>query len=172
MKNGQRLVTSILGTLLLGTGLFGLTITTQAQEEVIAENPSVQDQALNAVAKMTEGQRTYYQNDKKFQDQVDVMVKDFGISEASEYDYAIRTTTEAAYNYAIPTSNSYKGYVGAAFLALDGSGEITTIICENENPGLERPADPQLVRDPLDTNKISLQCGEQSVEVPASRITK
>ena len=103
--------------------------------------------------------------------------KDFGISLPSSYDAAIRTTDEAAYNYVIPKSSSskLKAYVGAAFLAPDGSGKLTTIICENNDPGEERPADPELVRgtgvnEP--TTEITLKCGEYSTQVPASKVTE
>lgn len=197
----QALMSLTLGVSILGAGTFGLAVATQAQEEVeviegevieeedvegevieeevieedvevTEEAPPEQTEALNAVAKMAEGQRTYYQDNAMFLDQVDEMQKDFGIELPSDYDYAIRTTDEAAYNYVIPTKDSLKAYVGAAFLAPDGSGELTTIICENEDTGLERPADPQLVRDPLDTTEISLQCGDYSVEVPASKVTE
>ena len=199
LKNKPAFMASIFGVLLFFTGTIGLSVASLAQEvieegveviqdgnetviegeevEVIEETkteqtPSVQDQALSAVAKMTEGQRTYYKDNGKFQDQVDVMEQDFGITLPPEYDSAIRITDEAAYNYVIPTGGSLKAYVGAAFLAPDGKGELTTIICENKDTGLERPADPQLVRDPLDTSKISLQCGENSIEVPASKVTQ
>jgi hypothetical protein len=176
MNKVQALITPSFSILFLAFATFGVALITQAQEEVIKaevkETPSEQDEALNAIAKMTEGQRTYYKNNGTFMDQVDVIQKDFGITLPPNYDYAIRTTDEAAYNYAIPTTDSLKAYVGAAFIAPDGSGELTTIICENQNTGLERPADPQLVRDPLDTTKISLQCGDYSVEIPASKVTE
>jgi hypothetical protein len=206
---------SLLGSgaaiMVLGVGipLFGLTLGTQAQQdvevieeegaveettpqgeveveeegvEVIEEQttpqaPSDQDRALKAVATMTEGQRTYYQKNNQFQDNVDNLKKDFGITIPSSYDAAIRTTDEAAYNYLIPNSSSsqLKAYVGATFLAPDGSGELTTIICENNDPGEERPSDPELVRgtgvnEP--TTEITLQCGEYSTQVPASKVTE
>lgn len=177
----QALMTSTLGISLLCASSFGLAVVTQAQGEVeiieeeevtIEETPSEQDEALNAVAKMAEGQRTYYEDNGKFLDRVDDIQKDFGITLPPDYDYAIRTTDEAAYNYVIPTKDSLKAYVGATFLAPDGSGELTTIICENQDTGLERPADPQLVRDPLEPTQISLQCGDYSVEVQGSKVTE
>jgi hypothetical protein len=177
----QALMSLTCGVSILCVSSFGLAVVTQAQEEVevieeeevtIEETPSEQDEALNAVAQMTEGQRTYYKDNGEFLERVDQMQQDFGITLPPDYDYAIRTTDEAAYNYVIPTDDSLKAYVGATFLAPDGSGELTTIICENQDTGLERPADPQLVRDPLNPTQISLQCGDYSVEVRASKVTE
>ena len=147
------------------------------EEQTTPQAPSDQDQALKAVATMTEGQRTYYSKHNQFQDKVSNLEKDFGISIPSSYDSAIRKTDEAAYNYLIPKSSSskLKAYVGAVFLAPDGSGKLTTIICENNDPGEERPSDPQLVRgtgvnEP--TTEITLECGEYSTQVPASKVTE
>ena len=170
-----------LGALTIGAGCFGLAITPQAQAEIevieteeliVAQTPAEQTEALNAVAKMAEGQRTFYKKHGKFLNQIDDIQQDFRITLPSEFNYAIRTTGEAAYNYVIPSSDSLKAYVGATFLAIDGSDELTTIICQNEDTGLERPADPQLVRNPLDPTEIDLQCGDYSVEVPASKVTQ
>ena len=118
-------MSSTLGVLILGAGFFGLGVATGAGEE---ETPSEQDEALNAVVKIATGQRTYYQDNGKFLDRVDDLEKVFGITLPSDYDYAIRTTDEAVYNYVIPTSDSLKAYVGATFLAFEGSSELTTII--------------------------------------------
>jgi CHASE3 domain sensor protein len=79
---------------LVGSGvLLGVGLTTQAQN-----NPD-QDQntALQAVAKMTEGQRTYYQKNGKFRAIVKNIQKDFGITLPSTFNYAVRTTSEAAF---------------------------------------------------------------------------
>lgn len=214
LKNKSLLWTGAVAIVLgVGMPLFGLTLGTQAQQdvevmeeeegvveeettpqgdveviegeeevEVIEEQttpqaPSDQDRALSAVATMAEGQRTYYSKHDRFQDNVENLQKDFGIDIPSSYDSAIRTTDEAAYNYLIPNSSSsqLKAYVGATFLAPDGSGEMTTIICENNDPGEERPADPELVRgtgvnEP--TTEITLQCGDYSTQVPASKVTE
>ena len=130
-RNLNQLLVS-LGFLTIGAGCFGLTIIPQAQAEIeiieteeliIAQTPPEQTEALTAVAQMAEGQRTYYKNHGKFLNQVDDIQQDFGITLPSEFDYAIRTTGEAAYNYVIPSSDSLKAYVGATFIAVDGSGE-------------------------------------------------
>jgi hypothetical protein len=164
----NRAIAVIFGGVFLGFGL-----TTQAQ------NSPDQDQntALQAVAKMTEGQRTYYQTNGTFRALIDNIQQDFGIILPSTFDYAIRTTSEAAYSYVIPDNSTpvtgkLKAYVGAAFLTPNQTPKITTIICENTESGETRPADPQLVRDPLNPQKLSLQCGQFSVEVPESMVNE
>jgi hypothetical protein len=148
---------------------------------VYAKDNSVnqaQNAALKAVAKMTEGQRTYYQNHGNFRAQVSNIQQDFGITLPNTFDYAVRTTSEAAYSYVIPTqsplSNQLKAYVGAAFITPGQNPKITTIICQNTEPGQIRPADPQLIRgtDLNNPSKLALQCGDFSVQVPASEVNE
>ncbi|MFM7189557.1 MAG: type IV pilin-like G/H family protein [Microcystaceae cyanobacterium] len=137
-----------------------------------------QNTALQVIAKMTEGQRTYYQNNGQFRATVDNIQKDFGINLPSTFDYAVRTTSEAAYSYVIPVQspikNQLKAYVGAAFLTPNQNPKITTIICENNQPGTSRPADPQLVRgtDLNNPTKLALICGDFSTQVPASMVNE
>lgn len=134
--------------------------------------------ALQAVAKMMEGQRTYYQKNGRFRATIDNIQQDFGISLPTTFDYAVRTTSEAAYSYVIPTQSPLKGqlkaYVGAAFLTPNQNPQITTIICENNQPGTVRPADPQLVRgtDLNNPTQLALICGDFSVQVPASVVNE
>ena len=64
-----------------------------------------QNAALQAVAKMMEGQRTYYQKNGKFRATVDNIQQNFGITLPQSFDYAVRTTSEAAYSYVILTNN-------------------------------------------------------------------
>ena len=70
----------------------------------IAQVPTNPDQkaALSAVSKMMEGQRTYYQKNGAFRATVSNIQQDFGITLPVSFDYAVRTTTEAAYSYVIP----------------------------------------------------------------------
>lgn len=144
------------------------------------DNPVDQDQniALQVIAKMTEGQRTYYQANGQFRATVDNIQQDFGITLPQTFDYAVRTTSEAAYSYVIPAQSPLKGqlkaYVGAAFLTPNQNPKITTIICQNNQPGTIRPADPQLVRgtDLNNPTKLALICGDFAVEVPASRVNE
>lgn len=162
----------LLGIMTVGFG--GTTVTIQAQ----SQSDQAQNAALQAVAKMTEGQRTYYQKNGKFRAPIDNIQKDFGITLPSTFDYAVRTTSEAAYSYVIPAQSPLKGklkaYVGGAFITPNQNPKITTIICENTELGQVRPADPQLVRgtDLANPTQLALQCGDFSVEVSASQVTE
>ncbi|MEB3123412.1 MAG: type IV pilin-like G/H family protein [Snowella sp.] len=154
---------------------FSLIAPVQAQN-----NPTDQAQnaALQAVAKMTEGQRTYYKKNGQFRATVDNIQQDFGVVLLQTFDYAVRTTSGAAYSYVIPAQSPLKGqlksYVGAAFLTPNQSPKITTIICQNNQPGTIRPADPQLVRgtDLNNPSKLAVICGDFSVQVPASMVNE
>lgn len=145
-----------------------------------AQNQPNPDQAaaLTAVAKMMEGQRTYYQKNGAFRATVSNIQQDFGITLPALFDYAVRTTTEAAYSYVIPAQSSSVGqlnaYVGAAFLTPSQNPRITTIICMNLQPGQIRPADPQLVLGTLMANPTGrrVQCGDASIEVKASIVNE
>lgn len=147
---------------------------------VQAQNSPDQDQntALQVIAKMTEGQRTYYQKNGQFRATIDNIQQDFGIALPQTFDYAVRTTSEAAYSYVIPAQSplkdQLKAYVGAAFLTPNQNPKITTIICENNKPGTIRPADPQLVRgtDLNNPTKLALICGDFSTQVPASMVNE
>jgi hypothetical protein len=144
------------------------------------QGPSNRDQnaALQAVAKMTEGQRTYYQKNGRFRATVSDIQRDFGITLPATFNYAVRTTTEAAYSYVIPAqppmTGSLKAYVGAAFLTPNQNPRITTIICQNLQAGQIRPADPQLVLGTLVDNPTGriVQCGDASVKVNASIVSE
>lgn len=157
--------------IILGS-VFGLGLQTQAQETVSPD----QKAALQAVAKMTEGQRTYYQQNGQFRAKIDDLQKDFGITLPKTFDYAVRTTAEAAYSYVIPAQSSMTGqlkaYVGGAFLTPNQEPKITTIICESTTAGQIRPADPQLVRGTFNPNELTLQCGEFSIQIPASEVNE
>jgi hypothetical protein len=168
-------ITGAFALLALGGGLFGISAATQAQSKADQD----QNAALQAVAKMTEGQRTYYQKNGKFKTIVKDLKKDFGITLPSTLNYAVRTTSEAAYSYVIPAKSTpltgkLKAYVGGAFITPKQNPKIITIICQNTKPGQIRPADPQLVRgtDPANPTKLALQCGDFSTEVPASEVNE
>lgn len=171
----QVCIKGAIASLVLGGGFFGFSLATKAQSQADQD----QNAALQAVAQMTEGQRTYYQTNGKFRAVVDNIQQDFGITLPSTFDYAVRTTSEAAYSYVIPAQSTpatgqLKAYVGAAFITPNQDPKITTIICESNKPGQIRPADPQLVRgtDLANPTKLALQCGDFSVEVPASRVNQ
>lgn len=168
-------ISGAIASLVLAGGLFGLSLATQAQSQADQD----QNAALQAVAKMTEGQRTYYQNNGQFKAVVKDIKKDFGITLPTTFNYAVRTTSEAAYSYVIPAkstpvTNQLTAYVGAAFITPNQDPKITTIICQNTKPGQIRPADPQLVRgtDLANPTKLALQCGDFSVQVPESEVNE
>ena len=147
---------------------------------VRAQDQASPDQkaALKAVAQMMEGQRTYFQKNGAFRATVANIQQDFGINLPASFDYAVRTTTEAAYSYVIPAQSSQVGqlnaYVGAAFLTPSQNPKITTIICKNIQPGQIRPSDPQLVLGTLVANPTGriVQCGDASIEVKASLVNE
>ncbi len=148
-----------------------------AAEAQPQSNPD-QNAALNAAARMAEGQRTYFQKNGAFRATVSNIQQDFGITLPATFDYAVRTTTEAAYSYVIPAQSATMGqlnaYVGAAFLTPNQNPMITTIICRNLQPGQIRPADPQLVLGTLMPNPSGrvVRCGDGSVEVQASVVSE
>jgi hypothetical protein len=145
-----------------------------------AQQPASPDQkaALRAVARMTEGQRTYFQKNGRFNANVSTIQQDFGITLPATFNYAVRTTTEAAYSYVIPAQSPKVGqlnaYVGAAFLTTNQNPKITTIICKNIQPGQIRPSDPQLVLGTLVANPTGrfVQCGDAAIEIPASEVNE
>lgn len=161
-----------ISALLLGMGMTGSIAKAQAQAD------ADQKDALRAVAQMMEGQRTYYQKNGAFRATVSNIQQDFGITLPASFDYAVRTTTEAAYSYVIPAQSSKVGqlnaYVGAAFLTPSQNPRITTIICKNIQPGQIRPSDPQLVLGTLVANPTGrlVQCGDASIEVKASMVNE
>lgn len=161
-----------ISALLLGMGMAGSIAKAQPQA-----NPD-QKAALRAVAQMMEGQRTYYQKNGAFRATVSNIQQDFGITLPATFDYAVRTTTEAAYSYVIPAQSSkvgqFNAYVGAAFLTPSQNPKITTIICKNLQPGQIRPSDPQLVLGTLVANPTGrlVQCGDGSIEMKASMVNE
>lgn len=172
LKNSPLLMAGAIASLLVGTGWVGVALKTQAQDSISQE----QNTARKIVAKMTEGQRTYYQKNGKFNTVVKEIAQDFDIILPSTFNYAIRTSFEAAYIYVIPAktpvSEQLKAYVGGAFINQNQNPKIITIICESTNPGRIRPASPQVVRakDLSQSTKMALQCGDSSVQVPDSQV--
>ncbi|WP_216918870.1 type IV pilin-like G/H family protein [Synechococcus sp. CCAP 1479/9] len=162
---------------LLATLGFGIAVACPGAGAQPQASPD-QKAALNAVARMMEAQRTYYQKNGAFRATVSNIQQDFGITLPASFDYAVRTTTEAAYSYVIPAQTAKVGqlnaYVGAAFLTPTQNPRITTIICMNIQPGQIRPADPQLVLGSLVANPTGriVQCGDASVEVTASIVNE
>lgn len=158
LKSIQPLMNSTLRVLIPGMATVGLAIVTQAQSGQLPVKP---------VAKMIYGQMTNYEESGTFLKQVEALqnrLKSDGLVLPPDNDYAIRTTTIAAYNYVIPKAKTKKAHVGALFVPPDGSSKLLKIICTNEEPGAERPTEPELVVDPKDPKNISMKCGEGSYQ--------
>jgi hypothetical protein len=137
-----------------------------------------QNQALTAVSKMMEGQRTYYQKNGKFQATVSTVQRDFGFTLPASFSFAIRTTTYSAYSYVIPNQPAYTGqlkaYVGATFMTPGQNPKMITIICQNTQPGQIRPSDPSLVLGSFTLNPTGsiVQCGNFSTQISASVVNE
>jgi len=137
-----------------------------------------QNQALTAVSKMMEGQRTYYQKNGRFQATVSVVQRDFNFTLPTSFSFAIRTTTYSAYSYVIPNQPAYTGqlkaYVGATFMTPGQNPKMITIICQNTQPGQIRPADPSLVLGSFTLNPTGsiVQCGNFSTQISASVVNE
>jgi hypothetical protein len=172
---GQQLwITAGLASLLLGTIWVAAACKTQAQDQAAREQATAREIAI----KMTEAQRSYYQKKGKFNVVVQELAKDLNLTLPSSFNYAVRTSFEAAYIYVLPArtplADQLKAYVGGAFIksaqSQDREPEIVTIICESTKTGRLRPAAPQVVRgkDSSPTTELSLKCGDFSVPVPHS----
>lgn len=128
-----------------------------------------QSEAKTSVGSMNRAQQAYYLENKAFSNSLADL--GLGISEQTvNYQYSIRATKTAAFNYAInrqfykterfgpfqwqtQTNSPLKGYVGGVFLVpattVDPKAdkkEMTTvaILCESINRGISKPADPIL----------------------------
>ena len=164
----------VLGAVSLAFSLQPLGGAALADDRVNAQ----QNKALAAVAKMMEGQRTYYQKNGRFQANASRVQRDFSLEIPASFDYAIRTTTYSAYSYIIPNQPAYKGqlkaYVGAVFMTPGQNPKMITIICQNTQPGQIRPADPALVlgTNTPNPNGSIVQCGNFSTQVSASVVNE
>jgi hypothetical protein len=106
----------------------------------LAQSPQ-QPIISTGITALIQAQKTYYMQRGYFAR----WVYNLEVELPSDYDFAIRTTTRAAYQYAIPDSLDQKAYVGATFLdrnATADNPQMVSIICEAIEPGTTRPADP------------------------------
>ena len=172
-----------LASFCLVTSLIGIAVKTQAQEQVAPEPEQVdpkqeQATALEIVTKMTEAQRTYYQENGEFQVIVQEMAEELNLTLPTSFNYAVRTSYDGAYIYVqpaqTPIADQLKGYVGGAFIKSpqnqteNQNQEIITIICQTTKTGRRRPTDPQVARGKA-TTETSLSCGDSSVQVQDSK---
>jgi hypothetical protein len=166
-------------TACLALGLQPLGASAQSNPgQPLTGQSAAQNQALTAVSKMMEGQRTYYQKNGRFQATVSTVQRDFGFTLPASFSFAIRTTTYSAYSYVIPNQPAYKGqlkaYVGATFMTPGQNPKMITIICQNTQPGQIRPADPSLVLGSFTLNPTGsiVQCGNFSTQISASVVNE
>ena len=97
-----------------------------------------QGEAKQIVGAMNRAQGAYFLENDDFA----ASVPEVGIgirTQTQKYQYSIRATPLAVFNYATPREKNIKGYVGAVFLTSgdESKGEIVTvaIMCETNSPG-------------------------------------
>ncbi len=195
LTDQKRWITGTLAGLVLGTSLVGVAMKTQAQEEVQPEQDEqeqvmskeeqakqAQANALDLVTKITEAQRSYYEENGEFKVVIDEIAEDLDLTLPSSFNYAIRTSFQGAYIYVLPAktpiADQLKAYVGGAFIKSpekdlenkEEKKEIVTIICETTETGRRRPTDPQIARakELSSTAELSLSCGDSTVPAPKS----
>lgn len=121
---------------------------TQLSDTSIAGRPQLTSPIHIAIDSMLRGQRTIFTRNGYFNNNPNNVAKIFNVQLPSEYNYSIRTTTRAAYHYAIPRTPDLKALVGAVFLTEDATKEnpkTVLILCEATTPNNIRPADPRYV---------------------------
>jgi serine/threonine protein kinase len=104
-----------------------------------------QAEARQNVGAMNRAQKAYFLGHNEFTASVPKLGLGIG-TPTKNYQYSIRATPLAVFNYATPREKKIKGYVGAVFLTsdLESKGEIVTVelVCETNSPVTKRPAEP------------------------------
>ncbi|MBE9041028.1 type IV pilin-like G/H family protein [Oscillatoriales cyanobacterium LEGE 11467] len=67
--------------------------------------------------------------------------------ETDDYQYSIRTTEMASFNYAISKNEEFKSFVGGVFAMEDGVTE--TVVCVADTPGMSQLGEPTLQENEL-----------------------
>jgi hypothetical protein len=111
-----------------------------------------QAEGIQNVGSMNRAQQAYFLENNEFADSVPEV--GIGIpTQTQNYQYSIRATPLAVFNYATPREKNIKGYVGAVFVTSgdEATDEIVTVglMCETKSPGwlpnwfnIPRPAAP------------------------------
>lgn len=109
-----------------------------------------QAEAKQYVGTMNRAQQAYFLEKNAFTNSIGEL--GIGIRAQTEnYDYSIRTTPKAVFNYGVSRKNGVKSYVGAVFVvptthsnSSAAGNEMTTvaIMCEANSPGTARPTAP------------------------------
>jgi len=104
---------------------------------------SIGGEARQNIGSIARAQEAYFLESGEFRENLSQLGT--GIKpQTINYDYSIRATPLAVFNYATPRHQKPQGYVSAVFLTAGKAGEIltVTIVCEANSRGITRPADP------------------------------
>jgi type II secretory pathway pseudopilin PulG len=124
-----------------------------------------ESEARNNIGAMNRAQQAYFLEQQEFSDSMAAL----GISikpQTENYDYSIRATPLAVFNYATPRRNGLRGYVSTVYLLVpnEQTGEIltTVLICKTKDDGrsnwskIPRPAEPPIIRE------NGIECGPKT----------
>ncbi len=133
-----------------------------------------QVEGKNNIGQVNRAQQAYFLEQGKFSDSF----ADLGIGKRTQtenYDYSMRVTPSAVFNYAIPRKKRMKGYVGAVFLIPgdEATGESLTkaIACEAKSSWLSnwyvsRPGDPIVRGNDIKCPPNTRELGRSSALTP------
>ncbi len=112
-------------------------------------NPAKQVEAKTYIGTMNRGQQAYFLEKNTFANSVESL--DIGITtQTFNYNYSIRATKMAVFQYGIARNETLKSYVGGVFVipSTANKSEPTTIsiLCEAFHSGLTPPNTPTLVK--------------------------
>jgi len=139
---------TLFGILGIGGGLIFLT------SSVSCGNKGKQAEAKQNIGAMNRAQQAYFLDNNTFANSV----VDTGVgikTQTVNYNYSVRATKTAAFQYGIARHKTQKSYVGGVFavpaINVDPTAnktETTTvgIVCEAINPGSTTPTTPTLVK--------------------------
>jgi type IV pilus assembly protein PilA len=108
---------------------------------------SRESEVRNNISTLNSAQQAYFSEFGEFGDSFQKLnMKIKNKNQIEKYDYSIRVTPLAVFNYATPRTEDIHSYVGAVFLASSTvqTGEILTVAltCRTKSPGKKRAADP------------------------------
>ncbi len=158
----------------LGLILFGLFdfLVSSPYSGISSIHKARQNEAGNNIGAMNRTQQAYFLESQEFADSLQKL--GVGINNPSvNYQYSIRATPLAVFNYATARTKNIKSYVGAIFLKVDNeqTGEILTvaIACETKSDWRSKwskippPAPPPIVRGK------GLECDPNTRDIAGTR---
>ncbi|MEG4327622.1 type IV pilin-like G/H family protein [Microcoleus sp. AT3-A2] len=129
-------------------------------------NRSKQSEAKQYVNSMNKAQQAHFAEKSAFATSVNAL--EIGIkTETTNFQYSVRATKKAGFNYGVSKAKNLKSYVGGVFLVpaknFDPNAakeEITTtfILCQADSPGTIKPAEPT-----YENGKVA--CGQGTIQV-------